>query len=384
MAIRLIDWFTSNFLGWVRVRSAAVECGPVEMVDITVEPDHEFSIFTTFGTLRTHNCILDDVHSEADSFSPNGLQFAYEWYTSGPRQRLQPGAAVVVIMTRWGENDLVGNLLRAAKNNPDADQWEVINFPAIMPDGKPCWPEFWPIEELLATKASIDPFKWAAQYMQDPTSDETSILKREWWQVWDKKDADGTHVVPTLDYIIQSYDTAYSSKETADYSAITTWGIFFPTEDSGPNILLLDAKRGRWDFPELKRIAQKEYAYWNPETVLIEAKASGTPLTHELRQLGIPVINFTPTRGNDKMTRANAVAPVMESGMVWAPGDTSGFLPWAEDVIHECAAFPKAQNDDLFDTAVQCLGYFRTGNFVRLRNDYEEEERQVDEEMVYY
>jgi len=344
------------------------------------------------GAMAGRGCglgIVDDPHSEQDAMSSTALQYAYEWYQTGPRQRLQPGGALVIVMTRWGENDLTGNLLRAAAKNPHADQWEVIEFPAILPSGKSCWPEFWPVKELLATKASIDPFKWAAQYMQNPTSDETSILKREWWRVWDKKDSSGEWVVPPLESIIQCYDTAYSAKETADYSAISTWGIFYPEEDGGPNIILLDAKRGRWDFPTLKRIAKEEVDFWEPEDVIVEAKASGVSLIQELRLAGIPVIPYTPVRGtranpNDKLTRINSVAPVLESGVVWAPGDSSGFAPWAEDLIHECAAFPKGEHDDFVDVSVLAWLRYRKGGFVRVKTDEEDEPQERRRHYTYY
>ena len=333
--------------------------------------------------------ICDDIHSEQDAMSPTALQYAYEWYQTGPRQRLQPGGRILVVQTRWAENDLTGNLLRAAAKNPKADQWEVIRFPAIMPSGKPCWPEYWPIEELLTTKESIGPLRWAAQYMQDPTSDETSILKRDWWRVWDKKDSSGEWVVPPLESIIQCYDTAYSAKETADYSAISTWGIFYPEEDGGPNIILLDAKRGRWDFPTLKRIAKEEVDFWEPEDVIVEAKASGVSLIQELRLAGIPVIPYTPVRGtranpNDKLTRINSVAPVLESGVVWAPGDSSGFAPWAEDLIHECAAFPKGEHDDFVDVSVLAWLRYRKGGFVRVKTDEEDEPQERRRHYTYY
>ena len=92
------------------------------------------------------------------------------------------------------------------------------------------------------------------------------------------------------------------------------------TNDVAPaNLILVDAIKGRYEFPELRRKAKEQYDYWQPETVLIEAKASGLPLTYELRNMGIPVINFTPSKGNDKHTRVNAVAPLFESGTIWAP-----------------------------------------------------------------
>jgi hypothetical protein len=258
--------------------------------------------------------IIDDPHSEQDAMNPEALERAYEWYTSGPRQRLQPGGAIVVVMTRWSLKDLTGALINSQKNLK-ADKWEMIEFPAIMPSGKPIWPEYWKREELEGVKASLSLGKWNAQWMQDPTSEEGSILKRDWWQNWDKP------YIPPLKHVIQSYDTAYSKKETADFSAITTWGVFYPNEDSAANLILLDSYKERVEFPELRKEAFRQYRYWNPDTVIIEAKASGLPLTYELRKMGIPVINFTPSKGQDKHSRVNAVSPLFESGIIWAPTD---------------------------------------------------------------
>ena len=305
--------------------------------------------------------IIDDPHSEQDALSESAMEGAYEWYTSGPRQRLQPGGAIVLVMTRWSTIDLTGQLMKA-QVEPKADQWEVVEFPAIMDSGAPTWPEYWKVEELESVKASLAVSKWNAQWMQKPTSEEGAILKREWWQPWEEKD------IPDLQYIIQSYDTAFSKKETADYSAITTWGVFSP-DDVKPALILLDARRGRWEFPELKEIALKEYNYWEPEMVLVEAKASGLPLSDELRRSGIPITNYTPTRGNDKRTRVNAIAPMFESGMVYYPEGRT----FAEEVIEECAAFPYGENDDYVDTVTQALMRFRQSGLIQLRMDYEEE-----------
>jgi predicted phage terminase large subunit-like protein len=285
--------------------------------------------------------IIDDPHSEQDAMSELALENAWEWYTSGPRQRLQPGAAIIIVMTRWTTKDLTAKLIKAQTSHK-ADRWEVIEFPAILPSEKPMWPEFWKLEELLAVKASLSPQKWQAQWQQQPSNDEGAILKREWWRVWPSEEP------PPVEYIIQSYDTAYSKKETADYSAITTWGVFYPDQDSGPNIILLDATKGRWDFPELKRIAKDQYDQWQPDNVLIEAKATGITLQQELRRMGIPVTMYSPggrRAGQDKVSRAHSVAPLFEAGMVWAP-DTD----WAEDLVEECAAFPNGDNDDLVDS----------------------------------
>ena len=307
--------------------------------------------------------IIDDPHSEQDAMSLPLLDSCYEWYTSGPRQRLQPGGTIVIVMTRWSTADLTGRLLnRQTENN--ADQWEVVELPAVFEDsGNVLWPEFWKREELDAVKASIPVSKWNAQYQQNPTSEEGAIIKREWWQLWEKDDP------PPCSYVIQSYDTAFSKKETADYSAITTWGVFSPSDGAGEAIILLDAQKGRWDFPELKAVAQEQYNEFEPDMVLIEAQASGTPLTHELRAMGIPVVNYRPSRGNDKMTRVHAVSPVFEAGMVWAPDHV-----FADEVIEECAAFPFAPNDDYVDTTTQAILRFRQGNFINLYSDEEEEE----------
>jgi predicted phage terminase large subunit-like protein len=319
--------------------------------------------------------IIDDPHSEQDAMSDLALENAWDWYQGGPRTRLQPGGAIVVVMTRWGTKDLTARLLKS-QSNTHADRWEVIEFPAILPSGTPLWPEFWKLEELEAVRSSLSVQKWNAMYQQQPTNDEGAILKREWWRRWLPENP------PVVNYIIQSYDTAYSKKETADYSVITTWGVFYPTMDSGPNIILLDVTRGRWDFPELKRIAKEEYRRWNPDNVLIEAKATGVTLQQELRRVGIPVTMYTPggrRAGTDKISRANSVAPVFEAGMVWAPERS-----WADELIEECAAFPNGDNDDMVDSTTQAIMRFRQGNFVSLSSDYKDEivSRPVAEE--YY
>ncbi len=315
--------------------------------------------------------IIDDPHSEQDAMNPEALERAYEWYTSGPRQRLQPGGAIVLVMTRWSTKDLTSKLINSQKNLK-ADKWEVVEFPAILPSGKPVWPQYWKKDELEGVKASISVGKWNAQWMQNPTAEEGSILKREWWKVWEKPS------IPPLQHIIQSYDTAFSKKETADYSAITTWGVFYPNEDSAANLILLDAMKERLEFPELRKAALEQYQYWNPDTVIIEGKASGMPLTYELRKIGIPVINFTPSKGQDKHSRVNAVAPMFESGMIWAPDEE-----FADEVIEECASFPYGDNDDLVDSTTQAIMRFRQAGFVKLPDDYEEDSLpQIDRE--YY
>ena len=307
--------------------------------------------------------IIDDPHSEQDALSESAMENAYEWYTSGPRQRLQPGGSIVIVMTRWSLKDLTGKLLRAQGSDVMSDQWEVVEFPAILPSGNALWPQFWKKDELLRVKASLSLGKWNAQWQQNPVAEEGAIIKKEWWKKWEKEKA------PPVSYIMQSYDTAFSKKETADYSAITTWGVFKPDEYGPDSIILMDAQRGRWDFPELKAKALEEYKSWEPDMVLIEAKATGTPLTDELRNMGIPVVNYTPSKGKDKHTRMHMVAPIFESGKVWAPEKR-----FSEEVIEECAAFPNGDHDDYCDSMSMALIRYRKGGFLRLDTDEKDEE----------
>jgi len=314
--------------------------------------------------------IIDDPHTEQDAMSDSAMERAYEWYSSGPRQRLQPGGNILLVMTRWAQDDLTGRLLKS-QSDIKADKWNIIEFPAILPTGTPVWPEYWSLEELEKVKASISVRNWNAQYMQDPVAEEGAILKREWWQPWKGQ-------VPSLKHVIQSYDTAFSKKESADYSAITTWGVFEPTP--GDNcLILLDAEKGRWDFPELKAVALEAYKYWEPESVIVEAKASGQSLIQEMRRAGIPVMDFIPSRGKDKHSRVNACAPVFESGNVYYPDDAH----FAEEVIEECAAFPFGQHDDYVDSTTQAVLRYRQGNFVGTYMD-EPESMKIEQDYKYY
>jgi len=317
--------------------------------------------------------IIDDPHSEQDALSENAFDNAYEWYTSGPRQRLQPGGSIILVMTRWGKKDLTGRLLAQQGSDVMSDQWEVVEFPAILPSDEPLWPQFWEKDALLSIKASLPVGKWNAQWQQQPTSSQAAIIKSDWWKPWEEEK------IPRLEYILQSYDTAFSKKQTADYSAITTWGIFKPEEGGPDNIILLDAQRGRWNFPELKEQAFSEYEYWEPDMVLIEAKATGTPLIDELRLRGIPALGFSPGKGSDKVTRMHMVAPLFEAGMVWAPSDKK----FAEEVIEEVVSFPNGDHDDFCDSMTLALMRFRQGGFISL-NGEDDGEEFVPRKREYY
>jgi predicted phage terminase large subunit-like protein len=321
--------------------------------------------------------IIDDPHSEQEAAlaasDPTIYDKVYEWYSSGPRQRLQPGGSIVIVMTRWGKRDLTGRVLQSMVER-DGDEWEIINLPAIMPSGKPLWPEFWSLDELMALKEELPSSKWNAQYQQEPTSEEGAIVKREWWQIWEGDSP------PPCEFIIQSWDTAFTKNERSDYSACTTWGVFYKDENrNDAHIILLDALKERLEFPELKSRAMEMYREFEPDAFIVEAKASGAPLIYELRSMGIPVQEFTPVRGNDKITRINSVADLFASGRIWAPRKR-----WAEEVIEEMAAFPNSDHDDLVDSATQALIRFRKGGFIRLQTDEPDEQIYFKRKVAYY
>lgn len=317
--------------------------------------------------------VIDDPHSEQDVKSNSRLAFdtAWSWFQTGPLQRLMPGGAIIVIMTRWSLLDLTGRLLDYQIKNPNTIPWELVELPAILHEDtdkeKSLWPEQWPLEALKNTKASIDPRYWNAQYMQNPTSDMSAVIGRKDWKIWELDDP------PNVEYVIQSWDTAFETSNTADYSACTTWGVWYNNEDKGsPNLILLDAFKDRMTFPELKATALKHYKEWTPDAFIVEKKAAGAPLIQELRRVGIPVQEFSPSRGNDKMVRLNAVADLFTSGKVWAP-DTR----WAREVVEEVASFPVGENDDYVDTVSQALLRYRQGGFISLDSD------EKDDDLLY-
>ena len=324
--------------------------------------------------------VIDDPHSEQDVKANSRLAFdtAWSWFQTGPLQRLMPGGAIIVIMTRWSLLDLTGRLIDYQTKNPDAVPWEIVELPAILnedtEDEKSLWPEQWSLDALKSTKASIEPRYWNAQYMQQPTSESSAIVSRKMWRMWPSDNP------PTCDYVIQSWDTAFEVKNNSDYSACTTWGVFYNEEEGDkPQIILLDAFKDRMTFPDLKTAALKHWKEWEPDAFIVEKKASGAPLIQELRAMGIPVQETNPSRGNDKMVRLNAVSDLFASGMVWAP-DTR----WAREVIEEMAAFPVGEHDDFVDTTTQALMRFRQGGFIALDSDEKDDLYQYARKAAYY
>ena len=309
--------------------------------------------------------IIDDPHSEqeakqgrADVFEP-----AWEWFQSGPVQRLMPGGAIIVVMTRWSKQDLTGRIVDHMTREEDAEEWEVVEFPAILNE-KPLWPEFWSIEELLAKKASMDVRYWQAQYMQEPTSEEGALIKREWWGIWEAEEP------PPCEHIIMSLDAAQEKTNRADFNALTTWGVFFNEETKNYNVILLNAIKQRLEFPELKALVLEEYKSWQPDSFIVEKKSNGAALYQEFRRMGVPISEFTPGKGQDKISRVNAVSDLFSSGIVWSPDRR-----WAHEVIEECNDFPSGRNDDLVDATTLALMRFRQGGFLRLPNDEPEPTR---------
>lgn len=358
--------------------------------------------------------VLDDIVSEQEAkqaeSNPDIYDASYEWYKSGPRQRLQPGGALIVVQTRWSKKDLTGRLVSAMQARGDSkagDKWEVITFPAILDEGtekeRPLWPGFWSLEELQATREEIGPAKFRAQYQQQPTSEEGAIIKKEAWRVWgsDKEKCPGDdHLAawnygdpPGCSYIMLSIDTALKKNQRADYSAFTTWGVFEAEDpDTGRkinNIILLHAFKERLEFPMLKKrvrqIDDEDGDYIKPDSILIEDKGSGISLIQELRSMGVAVESYSYGRGtkaapNDKVARANMVADIFASGYVWRPDRR-----YAEEVTIECAEFPNGEHDDYLDSTVQAMLRFRSGGFINTANDDldDEEERHYVRKRYY-
>ena len=281
---------------------------------------------------------------------------------------------MAIIQTRWHQDDLTGRVIRDMTQNDRADEYEVVEFPAILEIEdeeteeiveKPLWPEFFDLEALLRTKASMPTFQWNAQYQQTPTAEEAALVKREWWQIWDQERP------PSCEYIIMSLDAAAEKHNRADFTALTTWGVFLYEETGAYNIILLNSIKQRMEFPELKEMALEEYSEWEPDAFIVEKKSSGTALYQEMRRMGLPVSEYTPHRGSgDKLARLNSVSDIVASGLVWVPPTR-----WAEEVVEEIAGFPFMSHDDLVDSTVMALMRFRQGGFIRLPTDEPEEQR---------
>ena len=185
------------------------------------------------------------------------------------------------------------------------------------------------------------------------------------WQIWEGE------YPPACEYLIQSWDTAFEKNNRADYSACTTWGVFKHPDKNGDmksNIIVLDSFKKRMEFPELKKKAMEMWKEWNPDTLIVEKKAAGAPLLYELRRMGIPLQEYTPSKGNDKIARVNAISDLFASGVVWCPTNR-----WADELMEELASFPNGDHDDLVDSTTQALIRYRQGGFIQIESDEPEE-----------
>ena len=325
--------------------------------------------------------ICDFTEDQIESITPAGREEVFDVQINRTENFIANG--LVSHNTRWHLQDLTGRVVRDMTQNEDADQYEVVEFPAIMeikqPDGttkeRALWPAFFDLAALRRTQASMPTFQWNAQYQQDPTAEGSALIKRDWWRIWTETEP------PEADYVIMALDAAAEQKEQADYTAITTWGVFFREEDRTNNLILLDAVRRRVEYPELRVLAKEMYDRWEPDAFIVEKKSSGVALFQELRRTGMMLQEFTPHRGTgNKFARMQAVADIVKAGIVWVPTTR-----WAEELVEEIASFPVGAHDDLADTAVMALTRFRQGGFIRLPTDEEEDEAEyVPKRAAYY
>tara|TARA_R110000751_G_scaffold265327_1_gene364414 strand:- start:4553 stop:6076 length:1524 start_codon:yes stop_codon:yes gene_type:complete len=336
--------------------------------------------------------LLDDVMSEEDSFSQTGRKYIKEWYPAGLRTRLMPNGSIIIINTRYHYDDLCGWLLKQEKTAEQSTYpWEVISIPAWLneeaaelldlPVGGSYFPE-WKTDEILRIdeqeiRASNGARYWNSLYMQDPSPDDGGIIKKKYIQWWEYEDP------PECSFIIQTYDTAFSTSRTADFSVIQTWGIFQDhDEDYGQvsHLILLGNTRGRYEYPELRRIAQDLYREFKPDVCIIEKKASGQSLIQDMRRAGLPVLDYLPDR--DKIARVYAATPMMEAGRIWLPKNKI----WADDLFSECMSFPNGSHDDQVDCLSMAVHYMKDSWNLTHPEDpsWEDAESKRDKRVAYW
>ena len=300
-----------------------------------------------------HLLLVDDpIKNREEAESETRRRLLKDWYTSTAYTRLMPGGAVVVIQTRWHEDDLAGWLLREHAH----ESWEVLNLPAIAEPGDPLgraegdalWPDAYPAAVLGTIRKTAGPRDWASLYQQRPAAMEGAIFRREHWRYFDPPADEPRALCQALGVfrVIQAWDTAFKAGEANDYSVGVTLGV------SANRYHLLDVWRARVEFPELRQAVVAQHQKWGSHAVLVENAASGQSLIQELqRNTRIPLQAIRADR--DKVSRAHAVTATHAAGLVWLPNGAH----WAADFTDEMASFPAAPHDDQVDAFVHALTY---------------------------
>jgi predicted phage terminase large subunit-like protein len=296
-------------------------------------------------TGRGANLLLidDPIKGVEEARSEVNRRSTHEWYLSVARTRLQPGGAIVLISTRWHEDDLAGRLLLEDRG----ENWQVLSQPAIAEvddsfrrAGEALWPQNFSLEDLEQTRREVGSFVFSSLYQQRPAAAAGTIFKREWFCYYREQ--------PRFKRIVQSWDTAFKTGAENDYSVCTVWGV----ADNGYYLLFL--WRGRVEFPELKKRARWLASEYHPNQILVEDRASGQSAIQELRcETALPILAVKVDR--DKISRAQAVTPLIEAGRVFLP-ETA---PWLDGFMDELAAFPMGVHDDAVDSMTQALSYLR-------------------------
>jgi predicted phage terminase large subunit-like protein len=287
--------------------------------------------------------IDDPIKDQEEANSETVRKSLHGWYASVAYTRLMAGGAIIIIQTRWHEDDLAGWLLREHAS----ENWEVLSLPAIAErdedfrkEGEALWPERFPLAELNRIREAVGGAAWASLYQQRPAAAEGAIFKRTWWRFYRQ--------APKFSQVIQSWDTAFKKGAENSFSVGTTWG----SAENGH--YLLSVWRGRVEFPALRRVLIAQAEEWKPNAILVENQASGQSLIQELKSAtALPVIAVKVD--NDKLSRAQAVTAFVEAGKVYLPEEA----PWLSDYIDELASFPTGLYDDAVDSTTQALNYFR-------------------------